>query len=425
MSGRTGAEESHARGSEHRGAVRSGRVPAKRVRGPAMPKLILKRGREARIRSGHPWIYRGEVAKVVGDWRPGEALSVLDSQGRFLGRGFYNPRPSLVCRLLTREDEPVDGAFFRKRIEAAVAFRQESGPVSDAFRVVWSEADGLPGLVVDRYASVAVIQCLTLGMVQNRPWIVEALGCLDGVSHYYGHDEETAGRLEGFEPLKGWISVPGATEVEIREGPCRFVLSIEAGQKTGFYLDQRENRALVASLAPARRLLDVFCYSGAFACHALVAGAARAAAVESSPEAVTLARRNLALNGLEDRAEFREGNAFDILRGMERAGERFDLIVLDPPPFTRSKDALPAATRGYKEINLRALKLLAPGGVLATFSCSHHVSPALFEEICRAAAADAGVTVRLLTSLTQARDHPILLNVPETRYLKGLLLEVV
>ncbi len=390
-----------------------------------MAKLILKRAKDVRVRAGHPWIYRGEVAEVVGDWKAGEAVSVLDSQGRFLGRGFYNPRPSLVCRLLTRRDEPVDAAFFKRRVEAALALRLEAGLVSDAFRVIWSEADGLPGLVVDRYAAVAVIRCLTLGMTRCRPWIVEALGSLDDLAHYYAHDEDTAGRLEGFEPLQGWIGEPGPSEVEIREGPCRFMVAIEGGQKTGFYLDQRENRALVAGLARGRTLLDVFCYSGAFACQGLAGGAARAVAIESSPEALDLARRNLALNGLADRTEVREGNAFDLLRALERSGERFDLIVLDPPPFTRTKTALEAAARGYKEINLRALRLLSPRGILATFSCSHHVSPAQFEEICRAAAADAGVTVRVLATLSQSRDHPVLLTVPETRYLKGLLLEVV
>lgn len=392
---------------------------------PSVAKLILKRGRDGRVKAGHPWIYRGEVAEVVGDWKADEAVSVLDSRGRFLGLGFYNPRPSLVCRLLTRQDEPVDGAFFRRRTETALALRREAGLVSNAFRMVWSEADGLPGLVVDRYGPVVVVQCLTLGMTRRRSWIVKALSGLEGVSHFYGHDEETAGRLEGFEPLKGWIGPPGASEVEIREGACRFVVAIEGGQKTGFYLDQRENRVRVADLARGHTLLDVFCYTGAFACQALVAGSTRAVLVESSAEALALAKRNLALNGVENRADLREGNAFDLLRAMERAGERSDLIVLDPPPFTRTKTALEAAARGYKEINLRALRLLSTGGILATFSCSHHVSPALFEEICRGAAADAGVTVRVLTTLSQSRDHPILLTIPETRYLKGLLLQVV
>lgn len=390
---------------------------------PNPATLILKRGKDARVRRGHPWIYRGEVAEVVGDWRAGEAVTVLDGRSRFLGRGFYNPRPSLVCRLLTRQDEPVNAAFFRRRIEAALARRRGAGLVADAFRLVWSEADGLPGLVVDRYGAVAVIRCLTLGMTRWRSWVAEALRAHGGVSYCFGHDEETAGRVEGFEPLKGWIAAPGPAEVEIREDPCRFVVQIEAGQKTGFYLDQRENRGLVGALAAGRRVLDVFSYTGAFACHALAGGAASAVAIESSPEALAVARRNLALNGLEGRAELREGNAFDLLREAARAGERFGLIVLDPPPFTRTRAALEAAARGYKEVNLRALRLLGPDGILATFSCSHHVSTADFEEICRAAAADARVEVRVLRTLSQSRDHPILLNVPETRYLKGLLLQ--
>lgn len=388
-----------------------------------MAKLILKRGRDSRVRAGHPWIYRGEVADVVGDWRPGDVLSVLDGLGHFVGRGFYNPRPSLVCRLLTREDEPVDGAFFRRRIGAALAFRRQARLVSDGFRLVWSEADGLPGLVVDRYREVAVVRCLTLGLTRCRPWVVEALRALDGVRHVYAHDEVAAGRLEGFQPLQEWVDTPGPPEVEIVEGPCRFAVAIEGGQKTGFYLDQRENRAVVAGVAHQRTLLDVFCYSGAFACQGVAAGAARVVGIESSEEALELARRNLVLNGGEDRAELRAGNAFDLLRGMERGGERFDVIVLDPPPFTRTKHALGAAARGYKEINLRALRLLSPGGILATFSCSHHVSPAQFEEICHAAAADARIPLRVLATLSQSRDHPIMLTVPETRYLKGLLLQ--
>jgi 23S rRNA (cytosine1962-C5)-methyltransferase len=364
------------------------------------------------------------VAEVAGDWKAGEALEVLDHRGGFLGRGFYNPRPVLVCRLLTRQDEPVDPALFRRRIEAAHALRGGWGLLGQAHRLVWSEADGLPGLVVDRYGPVAVVRCLTLGMTRCRSWVAEALRRLpDPPLSLFAQDEATAGRLEGFTPLKEWLGEPGPAEVEIREARCRFVVAIEAGQKTGFYLDQRGNRAAVAALAAGRRVLDLFCYTGAFACQALAAGASEALLVDSSAEALALARRNLALNGLEGRALCREGNAFDLLRALERAGERYGLVVLDPPPFTRSRSALPAAARGYKEINLRALRLLPPGGILASFSCSHHVTPADFEEICRAAAGDAGVSVRVLATLGQARDHPVLLTVPETRYLTGLLLQ--
>jgi len=386
-------------------------------------RLILKRGREGRLLAGHPWIYRGEIAEVVGEWRANEAVTVLDGEGRFVGRGFYNPRPSLSCRLLTRQDEPVDRTFFRRRLTAALAYRARTGLVADGFRWVWSEGDDLAGLVVDRYGPVAVLQCLTLGMSRQGPWLVEAVKEVGGAGYVYLHDDPTAARIEGFDPELRWADGGGPAEVEIREGPCRFPVPVGSGQKTGFYLDQRENRAFVATHANGRRVLDAFCYAGAFACHALVAGAREAVCLDSSAEALALARRTLALNGVETRADCREVNAFDELRRLERAEERFGLVVLDPPPFTRRKDALEAAARGYKEINLRALRLLEPQGILATFSCSHHVSQALFEDICLAAAADAGVSVRVLATLGQARDHPVLLTVPETRYLKGLLLE--
>ena len=396
-----------------------------------MAKLILKRGREGRVLAGHPWIYRGEISELHGPWHSGEAVSVLTGDGRFLGRGFYNPRPSIACRLLTRDDAPIDRAFFRRRVEAALAYRQTLQLVDDAFRLVWSEADGLPGLVVDQYGPVMVLQCLTLGMAQARSLIADVLRSFtDGAgalrsSAIYCRDDPGAARLEGFEPHAGWIGDAGPTEMEIREDGCRFLVDVARGQKTGFYLDQRENRALVAGHAQGKRVLDAFCYTGAFACQVLVRGAERVLAIETSAEAAALARRTLALNGVLSRAEVNEVNAFDELRRLERAGERFHLVILDPPPFARRKDALDSAARGYKEVNLRALRLLHPGGLLATFSCSHHISTQLFEEICQAAAADAGGSVRLLGPLTQSRDHPVLLSVPETRYLKGLLLQVV
>ena len=385
--------------------------------------LVLRPGAERRARAGHPWIYRSELGDVRGQWRPGEAVDVRDARGHFLGRGFYNPRPSLACRLITRIDEPVDGALFRRRLEAALEWRRAAGLVADAYRLCWSEADGLPGLVVDRYGPVSVLQCLTLGMAQSAPWVVSALGALFAGSTAYRLDDATAARIEGFDPVRGWIGDAGPAELIVAEGAGRFSVTIGGGQKTGLYLDQRLNRRLVAEYARGRRMLDAFSYGGGFACHALEAGAASALLLDSSADALALARRNLELCGVADRAEIREVNAFDALRGLEAAGERFGLVVLDPPPFTRRKEAVDAAARGYKEINLRALRLLGPGGVLATFSCSHHVTPALFEEVCRAAAGDAGVEVRVLATLGQSADHPVLLNVPESRYLTGLLLE--
>jgi 23S rRNA (cytosine1962-C5)-methyltransferase len=386
-----------------------------------MATLVLKRGAERRIRAGHPWIYRGEVGDLKGSWSAGAAVDVTDSAGRFLGRGFYSPRSTLVCRLLTRVDEPVDGALLRRRLDAALAYRRSAGLAGSAYRLCWSEADGLPGLVVDRYGPVSVAQCLTLGMARHADWVRDALGQLFPGGEILRLDDPTAARIEGFEPVRE----TRPAELIVEEGAGRFTVSLGAGQKTGLYLDQRENRALVAGLARGRRMLDAFCYAGGFACHALLAGATSALLLDSSADALAQARRNLALNGIEERATLREGNAFDGLRELQARGERFGLVVLDPPPFTRRKDAVEAAARGYKEINLRALRLLEPGGVLATFSCSHHVTPALFEDICRQAAGDSAVPTRVLATLTQSHDHPVLLNVPETHYLTGLLLEAV
>jgi len=397
-----------------------------------MAKIVLKRGAERRLRAGHPWVYRGEIGDLKGQWSAGEAVDVCDAGGRFLGRGFYNPRPSLACRVLTRIDEPVDAAFFLRRLRAALDYRAAAELLSDAYRLCWSEADGLPGLVVDRYGPASAIQCLTLGMACVVPWVAAALAELFPGGPIYRIDDPTAARIEGFEAERGYVPSPALAggerpeeDIVITEGPCRFLVRPGSGHKTGFYLDQRENRARAAAHAAGRRVLDAFCYTGAFACHALRAGAAGALLLDSSPDGLALARRQLELNGVADRAELREGNAFDALRRLDAAGERFGLVVLDPPPFTRRKEAVDAAARGYKEINLRGLRLLEPGGVLATFSCSHHVTPAFFEEICRGASGDAGVTVRVLATLTQSRDHPVLLTVPESRYLTGLLLQAV
>jgi len=384
-----------------------------------MARLVLRRGAESRLRAGHPWIYRTQVADLKGFTRAGEAVDVIDAGGRFVGRGFYNPRPSLCCRLLTRRDETIDAEFFVRRLEAAREYRRAAGLVADAYRLCWSEADALPGLVVDRYGPVSVVQCLTLGMSGVHEWIEAALGRMFPDGRVHRQDDATAARLEGFEPRQD----PPDAELVITEGDCRFAVTPGAGHKTGLYLDQVVNRRLVARHAAGRRILDAFCYSGAFACHLLRAGATHALLLDSSADALALARRNLELNGVAGQAELREGNAFDVLRELEAAGERFGVIVLDPPPFTRRKDAVGAAARGYKEINIRALRLLEPSGVLATFSCSHHITPSLFEEICRDAAGDAGIHPRHLRTLTQSPDHPILLTIPESRYLTGLLLQ--
>jgi 23S rRNA (cytosine1962-C5)-methyltransferase len=380
--------------------------------------LRLKRGRD-RPRH-HPWIFKGDVADVT-DVEPGGAVTVVDSTARFVGRGLYNPRPALCCRILTREDEPLDADFLRRRLAAALS-RRSSG---DLGRLVWSEGDRLPGIVVDRYGPVLVVQCMTLGMTRLRSEIIGTLRDLLGPLAVYLRDDEVAARLEGFDPQRAWWrEEAGPDSVVVQEGNVQFRVAFGRGHKTGLYLDQAENRRRIAGYAHGRPMLDAFAYTAGFACHALVAGATAAVCVESSPDGLAGAQANLELNGVADRAELIGGNVFDELRRLERERRRFGLVVLDPPPFARTRDAVEAAARGYKEINLRALRLLEPAGVLATFSCSYHMPDELFVEICREAAIDAGTDVTVLGTLTQAADHPALLAVPETHYLKGLLLSL-
>jgi 23S rRNA (cytosine1962-C5)-methyltransferase len=380
--------------------------------------LRLKRGHDrARV---HPWIFKGDVADVTGA-EPGAAVSVIESSGRFIGRGLFNPRPGLCCRIVTWRDEPIDEALWRARIAAAVARRAGR---TGAMRLVWSEADGLPGLVADRYGPVVVVQCLTLGMARRRAALVAALRAALGDVAVFSADDPASAALEGFTATSGWIDDrSGPASVIVDEGPARLLMRLGAGHKTGLYLDQTDNRLRVGALAAGRTVLDAFAYTAGFACQALAAGATHALCLESSKEALAGAIDNLALNGVADRAQVRDDNAFDALRALERAGQRFGLVILDPPPFARTRTALPGALRGYKEINLRAARLLEPGGILATFSCSYHVSETAFEETVRSAAVDARVRLRLLGGLGQSADHPALLTVPETRYLKGLLLQ--
>ena len=388
------------------------------------PALRLKRGHEtART---HPWIFKGDVADA-SDVEPGSAITVVDAGGRFVGRGFYNPRPALCCRILTWTDDPLDAAFFRHRLDAAVALRARGQPqgAPTLCRLVWSEADGLPGFVADRYGPVVITQCLTLGMARARAMLAKALTDIFPETSVFDMDDPHAAQLEGFSAALGWAGGSGPRTVRVVESGVTLEVAIGIGHKTGLYLDQRENRALVGALARDRDVLDAFSYTAGFACHALRGGARRAVCIESSPEAISAARQNLEINGFAAQAEIRASNVFDELRRLERDGTRFGVVVLDPPPFARSRAALDAAARGYKEINLRALRLLERGGSLFTFSCSHHVSETMFEEICRDAAADAGVRVRVAERLGQAHDHPVLLSIPETRYLKGLQLEVL
>jgi 23S rRNA (cytosine1962-C5)-methyltransferase len=374
------------------------------------------------VRSGHPWIYRSDVADAAGE--PGDVVRLFDRGGRALGQAFYNPRSEISLRLVTRDpDEPVNEPFFRARIERALAYRDSLNIDADAMRLINAEADGLPGLVADRYGPYVVLQVGSAAVERRLPWVLDALGDLVASDGVLLRGEGAARRREGLpartEVLRG--EVPGT--VVVREGPVRYRASLRQGQKTGGFLDQRENHEAAARhVRPGARVLDVFTYAGGFALHAALAGAASVEAVDSSAASLEAARENAALNGLKNLTLTR-ASAFDLLRERSDAGESYDLVVLDPPAFAKSRRELPKATRAYKEINLRAMKLLAPGGFLVTCSCSYHFSRELMRDTLRSAASDAGVSLRVREWRGAASDHPELLNVPETAYLKCAVLE--
>lgn len=390
-----------------------------------MITVTLAPGKEKRVNAGHPWIYRSEIARVEGEPPPGALGAVLDHRGKFLGQAMVNLMSRIVGRLLSRADEPIDGAFVERRIREALtrAGRSASGP--GACRLVFGEGDQMPGLIADRYGDLVVIQILTAGMERLRDDVLAALRRVVAPRAVYERSDASARKLEGLEFRKGYAWGAGETGVWIREGDLTFFVEVAAGQKTGFFLDQRENRQAVKRLARGRDVLDCFCYSGGFSVSAGAGGAASVLGVDISTEALSWAERSAGENGLGACCTFVSANAFDHLRALGREGRRFGMVILDPPAFTKGREALAGALRGYNEINLRAMKLLDRGGILVTCSCSYHVDAGTFLDMLRSAAADAHREFRLLELRTQAADHPILLAAKETQYLKCAILEAV
>lgn len=385
-----------------------------------MPTVVVSAKGAARWRQGHPWIYRSDV--LTTGRTPAGSVRVTDRSGRFLGQALFSPASEIRLRLLTREEEPVTGAWWRARVEAAAARRAGLTPETTAYRVVHAEGDGLPSLVVDRYGDVVVAQILSAGLEAVRPLVLEAIREVLRPEGVLLRNDASVRRHEGL-PLE-IVEVQGSVPetLEVRECGIRYLVSPRAGQKTGAFLDQRDNRVLMGRLAQGDAL-DVFTYQGLFALHVGLR-CAGVLAVDSSTAALDLARRNAELNGRRN-VEWREANAFDLLRALEREGRTFGTIVLDPPAFAKQKSAVPRALAGYKEINLRALRLLEPGGVLYTASCSFHVDRAAFLGMLAAAAADSGRRVALERVTGQSGDHPELLTVPETGYLKGAVLRAL
>ncbi len=386
------------------------------------PKAVLKDRGASRVRSGHPWVYRSDVAGAEGE--SGDVVRVTDRRGAFLGLAFFNPKSEISLRMATREDEPVDEDWFRARLRDALAYRKFLQIDADAYRVVHAEADGVPGLVVDRYGEYLVVQVGSAAVERRLGWVVTALEDLLAPAGILLRADSLARRREGLDTGVRLLSGEVPERVVVREGPVRYRAHLWKGQKTAAFLDQRENHLAAGFYAgEAGRVLDVFSYAGGFALHA-ARRASSVEAVDSSGAALEAARDNAVLNGLGN-VTFTRKNAFDSLRERSDAGEQYDAVILDPPAFAKTKRDLPAAIRAYKEINLRAIKLLRPGGVLVSCSCSYHFSREIMEGTLRSAAADAGAAMRVREWRGQAADHPEILTVPETRYLKCAILERV
>lgn len=380
----------------------------------------------ARIFHGHDWVYASEVLKTFGQPEDGDVVSLKDGRDRMLGSAIYNSRSQIIARRFSRRRQELDRDFFDRRIAQAIEYRERRGVPVDRCRLVWSESDGLPGLIVDRYGTALVVQALTTAMDRRLPLIAEVLRERVQPEVIVERDDAPIRRAEGLDLrtglLHGALDGSGTVERVIVLDGIEFRVDLLHGQKTGFYLDQVENYETVARFAAGRRVLDCFANQGAFALVCAKRGAAEVTAVEVSPEAVDAIGKNAAANNLSVDAV--EANVFDFLKQAEQKGSTYDLIVLDPPSFTKSRGKVQDAMRGYKEIHLRALKLLAPNGLLATFSCSHHVGAEVFLDTIVEAMTDAKRTVRQLARLTQAPDHPIIPGIPETEYLKGFLFEL-
>jgi len=392
-----------------------------------MDEVWLKRGRERSVYNRHPWVFSGAVHHLKGEPEPGDLVAVRDASGDTLGVGYYNPRSQIVVRLLAWEERDIDATFWRQRLQAAMARRERLAvdASTDCYRLAYAEADGLPGLVVDRYADWLVLQALTLGIDRRKQELAVLLLEMTGARGVYERSDVDVRPREGLDDVAGpRAGEPPPLAVQVRENGLLFEVDIAQGQKTGFYLDQRVNRQRVAAYSAGARMLNVFSYTGGFAVYAGNAAAA-VTNLDSSEQALAAARANWALNGLppEMLSEIR-GDAFVELRRLRDRGEQYDLVVLDPPKFAFSQAQVQSAARGYKDINMLGLRLLRPGGILATFSCSGAIDEGLFLKILHGAALDVGREVRVLERLAQGPDHPLLLSFPEAAYLKGVIAEV-
>lgn len=395
-----------------------------------MPAIILKPGREKSVIHKHPWIFSGSVAEVRGSPESGETVDVLSSSGQFLGRAAFGPESQIRARMWSWDEEKkIDEGFFRQKLQKAIEMRRAfvRSEETDAMRLVHAESDWLPGLIVDQYADQLVVQILTAGMEYWSEIIINLLVEMTGINHVYERSDVDVRTLEGLKERVGVLkgSLP-SEKLMIHENGLKFWVNVIGGQKTGFYLDQRENREKVRKLVNGRSVLNCFCYTGAFSIYALSGGASEILSIDSSTAALDWGKEQVLLNTYPTEcATWKEGDVFHILRELRDRGKSFDAVILDPPKFAPTAAQVDKAARGYKDINLLAFKLLRPGGLLFTFSCSGGVSAELFTKIVSGASLDAGVDARIIEKLQQGSDHPVRLGFPEGDYLKGLICQVV
>ena len=400
----------------------------------SLPTVLLKPGEADRIVAGHPWIYSGEILRITQQTADGEIVQVKDSRQRFLGIGFFNSKSKIAVRVLSFERTEVNEKFFEERIRAALAIRKKYLPNATSYRVVNAESDFLSGLIADKYEDVLVLQISSLGMEKRKSQIVAALQKIFSPRAILERSDMASRKFEGLSESNEILSGEPVEKISVNLNGLKFETDLAGGHKTGMYLDQQLNYQSVAQFVaqmPNAQVLDCFSFLGGFGLHAARAGAAHVHLLDQSADAIEAAKRNAAANGLAEKCSFETANVFDwlkantVVKPHEKVIPRFDLIILDPPSFTRNRASVPDALRGYKEIHLRALKLLKPGGVLATFCCSHHVGAELFQDTLLSAAFDTRKILRRMATYSQSPDHPIIPMIPETEYLKGFAFEVV
>ncbi len=386
--------------------------------------LKLRSGKKGRLNPGHPWVYEGQLIKERSSAKGGDLVRVEAADGKFVGIGYYNPKSIIAVRILSFKDEKINQSFFDRRMGECVKKREKLLSGTNAFRAVYSEADSFPGLILDVYADTAVFQIFTRGMEAMKPMVMESMKKLLRPKYIYERGDSPFRKIEGLPEVKGWVGKERPEPVEIFEGKAKFMVDVVSGHKTGFYLDQRRARAGMEYVSKDKKVLDLFSYTGGFAVSSAIYGASSVLAVDVKDDWLRMGHRNAELNGVSEKIKFMKGDVFDVLRETLHSGEKYDVVVLDPPSFLKTKKAIEGAVRGYKELNLTAMKVLSEGGVLCTFSCSHNMPNEMFSDILKKAARDAGKTFTILKRCHQAEDHPIVKAIPETEYLKGYFLRV-